>query len=325
MRNDTAPDGNVPILRTNQHYVPQFLLRNFASSPGGSQVHVFDKASEKSFSAAIHKVASARAFYDYDDHGEQSSIDPLLTKLENVTSRVVRNIIQARRLQGLSETDRTLLALFASVQMLRTDARRKQLNALSDSVYEAVKRAGLDPANVSGFDFLNAEEARIYAIDSLRELARDLLPQFQNKSWILYSAPENCPLYISDNPVALFNLTEHPFLSTQGLGVRGIQIYLPLSSDLCLGFLCPTIEATVRESYEMSTRVGHPVPATVHSFIDALNGDRVLSLDPDNVVHQNSLQVRSAERFVYCSTHEFSIIREMLDRFPELRTGPRFS
>jgi Protein of unknown function (DUF4238) len=315
----------VPTIRTNQHYVPQFLLRNFASSSGGDQVHVFDKANEKSFSAAINRVASARAFYDYEDEGERPSIDPLLTKLESVTSRVVRNIVQARSLQCLSKADRTLLALFATVQKLRTDARRKQVKALSDSLYDAIKRAGFDPARVRGFDFLSDEEARIYAITSLRELARDLLPQFQNKSWILYSAPEHCPLYISDNPVALFNLTEHPFLSTLGLGVPGIQIYLPLSRDLCLGFLCPTIEVTVRESYEIATSLGHPVPAHVHSFINALNGDGVLALDRANVVHQNSLQVWNAERFVFCSNPEFALILEMLQSVPELRTGPRFS
>jgi len=242
-----------------------------------------------------------------------------------VTSRVIRNIVQARSLQGLSEADRTLLALFATVQKLRTDARRKQMKSLSDSVHDAIKRAGLDPTRVSGFDFLSAEEARVYAITSLSELAQDLLPQFQNKSWILYSAPENCPFYISDNPVALFNLTEHPFLSTLGLGVPGIQIYLPLSRDLCLGFLCPTIEATVRESYEMATSLGHPVPTHVHSFIDALNGDRPLALDTAHVVHQNSLQVWNAERFVFCSNPEFALIRDMLERLPELRTGPRLS
>ena len=100
---------------------------------------------------------------------------------------------------------------------------------------------------------------------------------------------------------------------------------MPLSRDLCLGFLCPTIEATVRESYEMAISLGHPVPEHVHSFINASNGDGVLAVDPANVDHQNSLQVWNAERFVYCSNPKFVLIREMLQRLPELRTGPRFS
>ena len=123
----------------------------------------------------------------------------------------------------------------------------------------------------------------------------------------------------------MFNLTEHPFLSTLGLGVPGIQVYLPLSHDLCLGFLSLDIEATVRESYEIANRLGHPVPAHVSSFINALNGDGVLPLDGADVVHQNSLQVWNAERFVFCSNPEFTLIRDMLRRLPELRTGPRFS
>jgi len=136
----------MPTVQTNQHYVPQFLLRNFASRPGGNHIHVFDKANENTFSAAIDRVASGRAFYDYEDGGDRSSIDPLLTKLESATSRVVRSIVQARSLRCLGEADRTLLALFATVQILRTDGRRKQVKALSDSVHDAIKRAGFDPA-----------------------------------------------------------------------------------------------------------------------------------------------------------------------------------
>ena len=37
----------------NQHYVPQFLLRRFASSASGNQIFVFDKANERSFSTLL--------------------------------------------------------------------------------------------------------------------------------------------------------------------------------------------------------------------------------------------------------------------------------
>jgi len=309
---------------TNQHYVPQFLLRSFASSPSGKQIYVFDKAKERSFSSSIEKVASARAFYDFEVNGVVDSIDPLLGKLERVTSAVIKNITQVRSLRNLSTSARTLVALFAVVQMLRTEAQRKQSKALIDDLHDAIKRAGWNTDKVEGFDFLDEEEVRVSSITSLRELARDLLPHLVNKDWVLYRAPQGSSLYISDNPVALFNLNQDPVRSTLGLRVPGIQLYLPLSSDLCLRFLCPTIADTVRGSYELAKKLGHPVPCHVESLIHALDGGDMLPLDPANVIHQNSLQVANAERFVFCQSDDFALVREMIQSFQELKAGPRF-
>src|ERR1022692_3755339 len=115
---------------TVQHYVPQFLLRNFASSPRGKQIFVFDKSSGRSFPASINAVASKRAFYDFEVAGSIESVDPLLTKMESVTSTLIAKIVRARNLRGLSHTDKKMVALFATVQKLRTDSRRKQLKSL---------------------------------------------------------------------------------------------------------------------------------------------------------------------------------------------------
>jgi hypothetical protein len=48
-----------------------------------------------------------------------------------------------------------MVALFPTVQMLRTDARRKQLKGQVDRLHDVIKRAGWDPNNVEGFEFLD--------------------------------------------------------------------------------------------------------------------------------------------------------------------------
>jgi hypothetical protein len=327
--NDLAKLGSVESKRppTNQHYVPQFLLRNFASgrSRKGNEIFVFDKANERSFPESTKRVASAKAFYDFAVDGAVRSIDPLLTKMESEVSGIITKIIQTRSLRGLSAKERTMVALFATVQMLRTDARRKQLKNLSDAVSDAVKQIGGDPNKVEGFDFLNEEQARMYSIESIPELARDLTPHLLSKSWILYSTPQRLPFYISDNPVSLHNtMNQDPILGTLGLDVSGIEIYLPLSATLCLVFLCPTIETTISESHQMAMRLGHLVPPHVQELISALDGDMTLDLDSDNVTHHNSLQVINAERFVFSCSDDFSLVREMLRRYPELKCGQRY-
>jgi hypothetical protein len=46
-----------------QHYVPQFLLKNFAE-PEKDQIHVFDKQEERTFRAHVRKVAAETGLYD---------------------------------------------------------------------------------------------------------------------------------------------------------------------------------------------------------------------------------------------------------------------
>ncbi len=285
----------------SQHYVPQLLLKHFVSG-STKHVFVFDKQTERSFPKPIRKIACGPGFDDCEVGGEPFSIDPLLKIIENRASKVIDDLVVRRSVCGLSRPDKETLALFATVQMLRTDGRRKELKGLIDSVHEAVKRAGIDPSKVQGFEFLDMEQTRVAAITSLPKLTRDLLPEFLNKSLILYSTTENRRFYISDNPVVFFNLNQDPIRSTLGLRTRGIQIYLPISSTLCLGFLCPSIN----------------LPIGVRLL------GRPLSLSPANVEHFNSLQVLNAEQFIYSQRDDFALVCTMLSQVPEARRGPRW-
>jgi len=284
----------------SQHYVPRLLLKHFVFG-SIKQVFVFDKQVERSFPKAIKSVACGLGFDDCEVGGEPFSIDPLLKKIENRASIIIDSLVARRSLRGLGGPDKEMLALFATVQMLRTDGRRKELKGLIDDVRDAVVRAGIDPNKVRGFEFLDMEQARVAAITSLPELASALLPEFLNKSLILCSTTEDHPFYISDNPVVRFNLRQNPLRSTLGLRAVGIQIYLPVSSTLCLGFLCPSINLPLRVRI-----LGRP-----------------LSLSPANVTHFNSLQVCNAEQFVYSQRDDFALVHAMFSQMPEAKRGPR--
>jgi hypothetical protein len=193
----------------SQHYVPRLLLKHFVFG-SINQVFVFDKLTERPFPKSIRKVACGPGFDDCEVGGVPYSIDPLLKKIENFASPIIDRIVAKRSLRALNASDREMLALFATVQMLRTDARRKELKDLIDGLHDAVKRAGMDSDKVRGFDFLDMEQTRVAAITSLAELATDLLPEFLNKRWVLYSTTEEHPFYISDNPVARFKKHARP-------------------------------------------------------------------------------------------------------------------
>jgi hypothetical protein len=48
-----------------------------------------------------------------------------------------------------------------------------------------------------------------------------------------------------------------------------------------------------------------------------------LQLEAENVLNHNSLQVRQAERYVFTSCPDFSLVRDMIANEPGYRVGPR--
>ena len=162
------------------------------------------------------------------------------------------------------------------------------------------------------------------------DLLKSALPHILGKSWILYGTTHQCPFYVSDNPVTLYNtVNQHELMGGEGLAVPGIEIYLPLSDTLCLGLLCPSIEAWLRNSLSHMEEARTPRAErhidNLRSMVKALDGETVHMFDPQNVMHQNSLQVINAERQIFSRTQDFSLARGIIDAEPTARTGPRLT
>src|SRR5580704_14936640 len=88
-----------------QHFVPQFLLRNFVDERG--QLHVFDKATSRAFAASPRGVAAEAGFYDFtDDAGKPHSAESLLGRLEVLVANVVAGIIARQSFAHLTTNDR---------------------------------------------------------------------------------------------------------------------------------------------------------------------------------------------------------------------------
>ena len=307
---------------THQHYVPQFVLRGFASGRS-KQLYVFDKANGKSFKTAVRNVASEGGFYDVEIGGVPHSLDPFVSKLEEHAKDPIRKVLSTRSLRGLSVEERASIAVFVTIQLLRTNAQRRQFKHMNDMFRDAIIQRGGDPHSVENFEVLDEEEARAAHLQLIPGLVRDLSPHFVDKSWLLYSTPQKHAFYISDNPVTMYNtVNQDPHRGTAGVAVPGIEIYFPLSGTLCLGFLCPSLEAWIRDGQSRADRLG--VPLSLRDFITALDGNGTLGLPPESVMHQNSLQVINAEQYIFSSNGDFALVRDMLRTNPELRSGPRY-
>lgn len=77
----------------NQHYVPQFILKNFSSGKK-DQVFVFDKECSKKFRSNVRNIASENGFYNFEINGKEHSFEPLLCEIEAASALIINRIVE---------------------------------------------------------------------------------------------------------------------------------------------------------------------------------------------------------------------------------------
>ncbi|NRF50257.1 DUF4238 domain-containing protein, partial [Pseudomonas stutzeri] len=97
-----------------QHYVPQFLLRNFGNGKK-DQVWVYDKSSARAFPSNTKNVASESRFYDFEYQGQTISLEPWLGQLEGSAQSVIRFILETDSVAKLADEQKQILAAFWAV------------------------------------------------------------------------------------------------------------------------------------------------------------------------------------------------------------------
>jgi hypothetical protein len=96
---------------SNQHYVPQFLLRGFHAG-SAAQIFVFDKLTRNAFTSPINRVASEPGFYKV---GDSAALDEAMGRAEDSTAPIIERIKQRQSLASLDSTERVCLAGFTSL------------------------------------------------------------------------------------------------------------------------------------------------------------------------------------------------------------------
>ena len=163
------------------------------------------------------------------------------------------------------------------------------------------------------------------ALSTILGLVRPAVDELQKKHLILYRSDGSLLFCIGDSPVALHN-TLNPgdgIRGTLGLAVPGIEVYLPISKDLVLAYMCLSIAVSCigLEEEARSMVFAH---AYAGPYLRALEHGTAIFMEKDHIRFQNSLQLGYAERFVYSSADNFEDARDILAENPRHRVGPRY-
>ena len=314
-----------------QHYVPQFILRNFSVGKK-PQVFVFDKSDNRIFKTNIRNVASETGFYNFEIDEKSYSIETQLSKLEKISSQVVNKIARFEKISGLTESERLYLSMFIAVQLTRTLHSRQFMKHAYQDLEKKLRSVGAEPLEVKGFYPLTDDDIKRITIHTIAN-ADEFVPHIRDKIWLLLKASKSDPFYISDNPVTMQTLQEFGYPDKVGLAVEGIEIYMPLSSQLTLAMYCKSYEKKILEAYTKFKIVSIVKPElaklkdletiSIEALMRGFETGCVVPCSSENIVNLNSLQVAYSSRFIYSSTRNFDLALDMINENEKYRRGPR--
>ncbi len=315
----------------NQHYVPQFILRNFTVNDG-KQIYVFDKLRERSFKTNIRNIAAETSFYNFNVDKYNFTIEPWLSDLESSTCSAFEKLINERSISNIDDDDRSKIAYFISVQIFRTRFFRDKLSNISKEMSERLKpyAFGIDKVGIT--KPLDEKKIKDVSIKTIVRDAEELIPHLLEKKWLLYETTESDPFYISDNPVVRQNHKNYGQLwGNLGLAVTGIEIYFPLTKTLSLAMLCRSHEETFQHVFKKIGFLKAIIPAFelqlpvdmewIENHKKGYIEGTAIPMMAQNVINHNSLQVKWSSRYVFSCKHDFSLVREIIATDPIFKNG----
>lgn len=132
----------------------------------------------------------------------------------------------------------------------------------------------------------------------------------------------DAPFHISDCPITLHSMAP-------GNGGRlsidspDAEVFLPISKTLSLHFVSPLMHQLLLHGLAVADARHVDMPQE-RSLAQAIRSGQPDDLLPENVAHQNSLQVLSSSRFVFSPTDDFDIAEKMIDKNPHLKSHPKW-
>jgi hypothetical protein len=316
-----------------QHYVPRFLLRRFGSGKK-EWLHVFDKHKDVTFTSVATKLAAKNNFYDFEFMGEPMSIETTLSHVESKASKHIARIVKNRHLNINDPDERGELAAFFAIQMVRTPAVQATHSEIFNRM-ETWLRANGAPQEFFAPDHAvgNGENAeRAMMARNILNAPKDYGPALIDKDWLLMQTDKKHPYLIGDHPLTMHNMVEQKGRGNLGIAVEGIELYFPFSPELALAIWCPSHHQMLTDSIQSFDRLTETFNSDRNwsnaknealAILEAIQSGKPLQSNPGNVEFFNSLQVATAERFVFSSNNDFSIVQEMIRTNPELQHGRR--
>jgi Protein of unknown function (DUF4238) len=307
----------------NQHWVPKFLVKNFADTDG--RVFRLDIQTDRTTKPPPKHTASGPSFYEFLIEGEAVSFEDRLEKIETRAAPILRHIVSSCSVAGLTEEQRHRVAEFMAAQSFRTEAFYKGM----------------------GLEVSREQFGGVFA--ELWRAAFLVSAEIQRRSWVVMNIESDDIFYLGDHPVTL-QRTENPS-DGSGLGfdVEGVETFLPLSPRCALYMPCTSLSRQIVSGYETAIwfhrtypaaaetsqlshvadtlRVARNVLASQHTraLYNAITKGGPIVAEAQHIENFNALRCSWAHSALYSNRGDFTFARRVFHQSPRYRATPKTS
>lgn len=226
------PDGPIGPL-PNHHYVPKFILKNFATAKSGNKVAAYDKSYRREELKAVKRAATGPGYNTRSDGTD--AVEQFLSRdVETPAALAIKALVSGESPDRIDERQVTALRKLLLAQMVRTPRARRVISLMIHS--------GSELASWPRLDF---DESGQLTMDGQLDVVASLLRGWSflgSASWRLRTVPfsrPGPPLFVPDNGAFLY----HPELRSSGWIESSIDdmasMLMPLSPRLALVALNP--------------------------------------------------------------------------------------
>ena len=204
------------------HFVPQFYLRNF--SEDRRRINLFNFSRGQIITeASIKHQCSRRNFYDFAQHTEQAFAD-----LEGGTAKSIRRLNNECDIPEEHSDDWATLLLYIVLQSLRTTSSAKT----SDAILNYTNNLIADNKSASTyFDSTDTLADNVNSIEVPLSIAGDVLAVAADLKGHLLVNRAGREFITSDDPVVFHNqyCEGITYQGVTGWNCRGLQVFWPIS------------------------------------------------------------------------------------------------
>lgn len=214
-------------VKKNQHYLPKFYLRYFSKCEKEKEIGVYNINNKRTIRYAPIKSQASKAFY----YGRDGVIEDWLSRIEGDFANVIKNLkLTMKPPKRFSDEHLTLLR-FVSCTFARNpmtiENGAEMMNKIMSTMFSNKESEYYDIPHTDTQDMMRI------SMDQMSQLTVNIL-DLEIK---LLVNKTDVPFIASDYPIVLYNsyLERKKWaFSKVGFGVRGLQIFIPISPDLTL-------------------------------------------------------------------------------------------
>lgn len=285
-----------------QHFVPQFLLRNFHVAGSDRAIAVYRLSDRRHLpKTSVKDQAHENHFYGV------GQVEDDFARMEGATGVLMDAAVRDGTLPDLRSSGHHLLVTFAVLQAYRTRAAAEATSEFAARFAEQVLRMHPDIAPHLNDIRIVAERSPLHALQPAAEcldLALDLAVK-------LLCNRTRLPFVLSDHPAVFYNQFLEPRKrvgSNTGITAKGLQLFLPIGPRHLLLFYD-------RDVYTVGGRrlTSRRVEVTSESDIEGMNLLQAVSAG-DCLYHNGELRPGEIERLAgraakFRATEKASTIR----------------